>query len=123
MAGDDEATMVLRDAQLLLGYPDSPLGDEDCDAAAPGLRPGRRAPDARGLRREGVAFELRLFELLSTPDPVLLLSCPASVDGLKALAQDAREAARRRLAVYAILAPGVDAGRLRAYLGRLFRPA
>lgn len=37
MAGDDEATMVLRDAQLLLGYPDSPLGDEDCDAAAPGL--------------------------------------------------------------------------------------
>jgi pentachlorophenol monooxygenase len=110
---DDKGTvMMLREAQLLVGYPDSPLGDEDCDPGAPGPQPGQRAPDARGLQREAVAFPLRLFDLLRTPDPVLLLYSGASVDGLEALAQDARGAAPGRLAVYVILAPDVDAGQL-----------
>jgi 2-polyprenyl-6-methoxyphenol hydroxylase-like FAD-dependent oxidoreductase len=112
MATDDKATMMLREAQLLVGYPDSALGDQDCDPGAPGPQPGQRAPDVPGLQRESVSFPLRLFELLSTPDPVLLLHAAASVDGLETLAQDARDAAHGRLTVYAILAPDVDAGQL-----------
>lgn len=104
--------MMLRDAQLLVGYPDGPLSEQDCDGGAPGPQPGQRAPDARGLQRESVAFGLRLFELLSTPDPVLLLYRDASVDGLEELAQVARDAAHGRLAVYAVLAPGVEVGYL-----------
>ena len=72
---DDPTTSILRDAQLLVGYPESPLNGQDVDGdqLAGGPLPGQRAPDARGLRRGATAAPLRLFELLSGPDLVLLL--------------------------------------------------
>ena len=109
---DDATTTMMRQGQLLVGYPDGPLSDCDCDAGAPGPQPGQRAPDAGGLRREAVQHPFRLFELLSTPDSVLLLYSDASVDGLEALAGEARGAAHGRLAVYTVLAPDVDADSL-----------
>jgi hypothetical protein len=38
-----------------------------------GPRPGDRAPDVQGLRREGLGFPLRLFDLLRGPHHTLLL--------------------------------------------------
>jgi hypothetical protein len=66
---DDPATVIMREAQLLVGYPDSPLVSEDVseDRLAAGPRPGQRAPDCRGLRRDAVSFPMRLFELLRAP--------------------------------------------------------
>ena len=68
-------TVLLREAQLLVGYPDSPIVAEDHVAGGPtqGPRPGERAPDATGLRQDAVAFPLRLQDLLRHPDHTLLL--------------------------------------------------
>ena len=110
---DDSPTAVLRQAQLLVGYPDSPLNGQDVDGGllSGGPLPGQRAPDARGLRRAAAADPLRLFELLSGADLVLLLYADASADAgvlssFEALATAARE--RAEPAVYAVLGPGVD---------------
>ena len=110
---DDATTAMLREAQLLVGYPDSPLNGEDVDGdlLSGGPRPGQRAPDARGLRRDAAADPLRLFELLSGADLVLLLYADASADpdvlsSFEALAAAARQ--RARLTVYAVLGPGVE---------------
>ena len=51
----DAGQMILREAQLLVGYPDSPLVAETGELEA-GPLPGQRAPDARGLIRSAVAF-------------------------------------------------------------------
>ncbi len=107
---NDPATVILREAQLLVGYPESPLSAEDV-AGAKGPRPGERAPDARGLTRDAVAGPLRLFELLRGADPVLLLYIDDQVDartlrGLETAAAAARDRAHGRLATYAVLAAG-----------------
>jgi len=111
---DDATTLILHEAQLLVDYPDSPLNGEDVDGEllSGGPRPGGRAPDARGLRRDAVADPVRLFELLRGTELVLLLYADASADAgalrtLEAVAVDAR--ARGRLRAYVVLAPGVDA--------------
>ena len=112
-AADDTTTAILREAQLLVGYPDSPLNGEDVDGdlLAGGPRPGQRAPDARGLRRDAAAGPLRLFELLSGAELVLLLYADASADAdllssFEALAAAARQ--RARLTVYGVLGTGVE---------------
>ena len=106
---DDKTTALLRDAQLLLGYPDSPIVGEDVDgeALAAGPRPGQRAPDARGLEGDGGS---RLFELLRGVDPVLVLYAEAGTDmeALAAAAAEASAKAQDSLTVLALLAP--DAG-------------
>ncbi|WP_433284541.1 FAD-dependent monooxygenase [Pseudonocardia sp. CA-142604] len=63
---DDPATVILREAQLLVSYPDSPIvsGDNGAGELKGGPAPGERAPDCRGLRRACVAFPLRLYEVL-----------------------------------------------------------
>ncbi|MEV6209877.1 FAD-dependent monooxygenase [Kitasatospora sp. NPDC051914] len=102
--------VLRREAQLLVGYPDSPLLGPDAADGAAGLpvRPGDRAPDCRGLVQALVAFPQRLFDLLRSPDHTLLLYLgPDAADGLPAAcAEAAREAARGELDVYAVLAPG-----------------
>jgi hypothetical protein len=72
---DDPETVLRREAQLLVAYPDSPLVGEGADAEAlkGGPAPGWRAPDCRGLRRPAVAFPLRLHELLDGRRHTLLL--------------------------------------------------
>jgi 2-polyprenyl-6-methoxyphenol hydroxylase-like FAD-dependent oxidoreductase len=107
---NDPATMMLREAQLLVGYPESPLSGDDA-ASGGGPRPGARAPDARGLERNAVAFPLRLFELLRGTEPVLLLYADdaAAIPALEGLAAAAQERAGGRIAAYAVLAGGVEA--------------
>ncbi|MCA1656914.1 MAG: FAD-dependent monooxygenase [Actinobacteria bacterium] len=61
----DSATLILREAQLLVGYPDSSLVGEDVDDGSleGGPVPGQRAPDVHGLRQDVVAGPIRLFDL------------------------------------------------------------
>lgn len=72
---DDPSTIILREAQLLVGYPDSPIVHEDNagDLRTAGPRPGQRAPDCRGLQRDTTSFPLRLFELLDGTEHTLML--------------------------------------------------
>ena len=67
---------LAREAQLLVGYPDSPLvgedaGDGGLDGAAPAA--GHRAPDATGLHQDAVSYPIRLHELLRHGGHTLLL--------------------------------------------------
>jgi 2-polyprenyl-6-methoxyphenol hydroxylase-like FAD-dependent oxidoreductase len=73
---DDLGTALAREAQLLVGYPDSPLvgedvGDGGLDGAAPAA--GHRAPDATGLHQDAVSYPIRLHELLRHGGHTLLL--------------------------------------------------
>lgn len=106
---DDPATVMLREAQLLVGYPDSPLVAEEGSFDA-GPKPGARAPDARGMQRTGASLPVRLFELLRGTDHVLLLYAD-TVDALgdvQEVARVAMQRAPRRLRAYAVLAPQLE---------------
>jgi hypothetical protein len=104
---DDPATLMLREAQLLLGYPDSPLVGEDGSFDG-GPRPGARAPDATGLERESAPFPLRLFELLRGTEHVLLLYADTA-DALRQVQEVATIALRRAPhRAYAVLAPQLE---------------
>ena len=83
-------TLILREAQLLLGYPDSVLSATDVDAGAftGGPPPGHRAPDAAGLRQDPVGVPIRWHEMLRHPDHTLLLWVPDGT-GLDAAANAA----------------------------------
>ena len=71
----DPERVVLREAQLLVGYPDSPLVGDDADAGvtAAGPDPGLRAPDASGLSQDTVLNPIRWHEFLRHPHHTLLL--------------------------------------------------
>ena len=68
-------TTMLRQAQLLVGYPDSPLVAEEVTEAAlaSGPPPGARAPDSTDLRQDAVAYPIRWHELLRHTEHTLLL--------------------------------------------------
>ncbi|MGW6913960.1 FAD-dependent monooxygenase [Kitasatospora sp. NPDC054939] len=116
-AREDVATLLLREAQLLVGYPDGPLTVPTGhpvtapDGAAPwpagGPRPGDRAPDCRGLHRPLATYPVRLFDLLRGPRHSLLLyAAPGTAAGpLHRCAEAARTAAHGLLDAYAVLAP------------------
>ncbi|MFJ8111821.1 FAD-dependent monooxygenase [Streptomyces sp. NPDC096132] len=60
---DDPRTVMLREAQLLVGYRDGPLAGRPYGPAdAP--QPGDRAPDCTGLGLTAAAYPLRLFDVL-----------------------------------------------------------
>ena len=87
---DDPRTLMLREAQLLVGYRGGPLarspyGPDD----AP--QPGDRAPDCAGLTAPTAAYPLRLLDILRgrTGHVVLLYGADASV-----LAETAETTAR-----------------------------
>jgi len=109
-APDDPAAMLLREAQLLVGYPDSPVVGEDVSGGqlAAGPRPGQRAPDCGGLRRGAVSFPLRLFEVLHPRWHTLLLYAAdeRQAAGAGALIEAAARRAHGQLRGYLILAPG-----------------
>ncbi|MFJ2822374.1 FAD-dependent monooxygenase [Streptomyces toxytricini] len=76
---EDAGTALLREAQLLVAYPDSPLvGPRGGDGAGPG--PGERAPDCGGLTSGVAAVELRLFDLLRDRGHVLVLYAESAAD-------------------------------------------
>jgi hypothetical protein len=93
-AGETDTTRILlREAQLLLGYPDSPIvGGEH--TAEP--RPGMRAPDAAGLRQDPLGVSLRCHELFRHPGHTLLVWA-ASPDAVPA-ALELVDAVQRRTA-------------------------
>ncbi|EME17500.1 FAD-dependent monooxygenase [Rhodococcus triatomae] len=64
----DPAVAILREAQLLISYPDSPLVDGD----------GRRAPDARGLTQACSTVPLRAHDLLRHTAHTLFLWASSS---------------------------------------------
>ncbi|MFE9819167.1 FAD-dependent monooxygenase [Streptomyces sp. NPDC005773] len=60
---DDMTTLMLREAQLLVGYRDGPIvGAPYGPADAP--QPGDRAPDCAGLTTPVATYPLRLFDVL-----------------------------------------------------------
>ncbi|MFG3717751.1 FAD-dependent monooxygenase [Streptomyces massasporeus] len=94
-AKDDRTTVMLREAQLLVAYPDSPLtatnGAGPADADRPG--PGDRAPDCRGLTTSLAVPSLRLYDLLRDRGHVLVLHAD-SADALTACRDTAATADR-----------------------------
>ncbi len=116
-AGSTDPDMVMRrEAQLLISYPDSPLvlglsGPGNGD----GPNPGERAPDARGLTRDVVAFPIRLFSLLDRLNHTLLLYADDSIDStglalLESTAAAAATAAHGYLETYLIASPNAAVG-------------
>lgn len=73
---DDPATLMLREAQLLVGYRDGPLSGAPAGVGdAPDS--GDRAPDCGGLVGPLATYPVRLFDLLRRgPDHVLVLYGP-----------------------------------------------
>jgi hypothetical protein len=80
-------TVMLREAQLLVAYPSSPLtstnGPGPGDPAPSGPGPGERAPDCRGLTTGLAVAPLRLYDLLRERGHVLVLYAD-SADALTA---------------------------------------
>ncbi|MCM2423937.1 FAD-dependent monooxygenase [Streptomyces sp. RKAG293] len=77
---DDPRTIMLREAQLLVGYRDGPLADSPYGpTGAP--QPGDRAPDCAGLTTPIAAYSLRLFDMLrGRTGHVLLLYTAEAAD-------------------------------------------
>ena len=72
---DTTRDRLMKEGQLLVNYRDSPWVAEDPGMAYAedhGPRPGDRAPDVLGLRREGIGFPLRLFDVFRGTSYVLL---------------------------------------------------
>ena len=71
----DMAAILAREAQLLVGYPDSPIVAESVTEGrlAGGPIAGQRAPDASGLSQACVGYPIRLFDLFRHGDHTLLL--------------------------------------------------
>ena len=110
---DDPETVLLREAQLLITYEDSPVV-EPGPATGPGPAAGARAPDCGGLRVPIAAFPLRLYEVLRERDHVLLLFADSEegTRGCAELADEARRLSRGRVTVYGVLPDEVDPGHL-----------
>ncbi|MGY1619798.1 FAD-dependent monooxygenase, partial [Geodermatophilus sp. SYSU D00691] len=69
---EDEKAQFLLEMQMTMNYAGSPLVGQDGEFAG-GPEPGHRAPDVLGLRRFGVAHDLRLFNLTRGTHTTLLL--------------------------------------------------
>ena len=118
---DDPATVIEREAQLLVGYPDSPIvGPSDTRPSdggrhggpAPSAQPGGRAPDCRELHSAIATYPLRLFDLLRGTGHTLLLyadgdavSAGSSFPRLAALVTERTDG---QLNTYAIIPDGVE---------------
>ena len=102
---DDPRTMMLREAQLLVGYRGGPLsGTPYGPADAP--QPGDRAPDCTGLTTPVAAYPLRLLDVLrGRTGHVLLLYAAEPADlAPAAAAAEAAGAAGPALPAVAVLA-------------------
>ena len=71
----DLAMVMRREAQLLVGYPDSPLVGEELTSSGldGGPVPGQRADDAGPLTQDAVGYPVRLHSLLRHPGHTLVL--------------------------------------------------
>ncbi|MEU5149054.1 FAD-dependent monooxygenase [Streptomyces yangpuensis] len=101
---EDADTLILREAQLLVGYRGSPVVDPP--GQGPGPRPGDRAPDCTGLTSPIAAVPLRLGDLLREREHVLLLYGT----GLDELARTARESSGGRVGTCVVMPAGTPPG-------------
>ena len=107
---DDQATVIKREAQLLVGYPDSPIVGpavpHSPDVGALSAQPGGRAPDCRELHSTIATYPLRLFDLLRGTGHTLLLYADATEASAGSifpqLAALAEERANGQLGTYVI---------------------
>jgi 2-polyprenyl-6-methoxyphenol hydroxylase-like FAD-dependent oxidoreductase len=103
---DDPATVIRREAQLLVGYRGSPIVGPDRQWPE-GPAPGDRAPDCDGLRHDLTAFPSRLFDLLRGPDHTLLLYADdeAQLAPYDEVVASARRGAQGQLSAWVVAAP------------------
>lgn len=100
---DDPRTLMLREAQLLVGYQDGPLaGSPSGPAGAP--QPGERAPDCTGLTLPLAAYPSRLLDVLRGRAEHVVLLYGADGAALAEAAEQARAAGR------ALTRSGTDGG-------------
>ncbi|MGA5465494.1 FAD-dependent monooxygenase [Mycobacterium sp. NPDC050041] len=108
----DPNHMVLREAQLLIDYADSPLVAAAGGVTSSAVGAGRRAPDAARLRRAVVAGPVRLFSLFGADHTLLCYADGnaggAEVAAFEAAADAAVRAAHGRLDAYLVAAPTAD---------------
>ena len=107
----DPDYVMQREAQLLIDYVDSPIVSESLDEPLP--RAGSRAPDAAGLTRDAVAFDIRLFSLLGRIEHTILIYADETTSAtdlreLEQLAAAAKVAAHGHLDAYLIAAPQAE---------------
>ncbi|WP_406265152.1 FAD-dependent monooxygenase [Streptomyces sp. NBC_00191] len=104
----DPATLMLREAQLLVAYRGSPIvGRLDPAGNGDGPQPGDRAPDCGGLAGEIAAYPSRLYDVLRDRGHVLLLYGHDPAGNLfDELAAAAREVTQGRVEACAVLADG-----------------
>jgi 2-polyprenyl-6-methoxyphenol hydroxylase-like FAD-dependent oxidoreductase len=100
----DPRTMMLREAQLLVGYRGSPLVDPVSEG--PGPQSGDRAPDCTGLAAHIAVHPLRLYDLLRDRGHLLLLYGDGERSGQ--LADAAREFSDGRVATCVIRPAGAS---------------
>ncbi|MFG3192778.1 FAD-dependent monooxygenase [Streptomyces omiyaensis] len=109
---EDPATLMLREAQLLVGYRGSPVVDPP--EGGPGPGPGDRAPDCGGLTGPIAAYPVRLHDVLRDRPTVLLLHGTGYGSGAAAgrdeLAATAWRATGGRVDVCAVLPPDAPSG-------------
>ncbi|MFI1236009.1 FAD-dependent monooxygenase [Nocardia salmonicida] len=106
----DPERVLLREAQLLIDYRDSPLVTESPTGARSPLS-GSRAPDATGLTRDGVTSPFRLFPLLAGPGHTLLRyvdnTCDtATLTEMERHAELLRKLTDDHLDIYLVASPG-----------------
>jgi 2-polyprenyl-6-methoxyphenol hydroxylase-like FAD-dependent oxidoreductase len=108
---ESPATIMQREAQLLLNYRTSPIVVPSAKPGPGGPAAGDRAPDCGGLRHPIAAFAWRLFELLKRPGHSLLLYADeaSQLDRCRELAELVRSRAAGVADTCAILAPELDA--------------
>ncbi|MEU6579329.1 FAD-dependent monooxygenase [Nocardia sp. NPDC046763] len=109
----DPAYVLRREAQLLIDYAGSPIVAPS-PPGDPAPRAGARAPDARGLTRDAVAFGFRLLPLIDGTAHTLLLyaddtTTEHDLRDLEQLAVTATAAAHGHLDAYLIAAPRAGA--------------
>ncbi|HEY4626645.1 MAG TPA: FAD-dependent monooxygenase [Blastococcus sp.] len=105
----DEKAQFLLEMQMTMNYAGSPLVGEvtDRERFTGGPEPGHRAPDVLGLRRFGVAHDVRLFDLTRGPHSTLLLYAAAGtgeeqVLDLEKLAAGIRQSSRGQIHPYLV---------------------
>ena len=120
----DFQTAMAREAQLLVGYPDSPIVGQQIadDALANGPIAGQRAPDATGLAQDTVSYPIRVHDLLRHSGHTLLLWArhPDMVGRQVQLAEQLAQQLAAYLRCHVIVAAAAD---LVDASGLLFRDA
>jgi 2-polyprenyl-6-methoxyphenol hydroxylase-like FAD-dependent oxidoreductase len=104
----------LADTQIRLSYRTSGWVRDDAAGLASTMpAAGDRAPDAGGLRRHGLGFPLRLFDILRGTEHVLVAYCtaaiaPQNLADLEAFAREMRLCFHLRLRIVAVTAESLS---------------